>query len=194
MVRSAALAGVSIPSATISARAVPPWATATVSTVNSTVPIAHPCLHVDIALAARRRHRPFSALASGKQLGVQRLHLRQRRALPMTVADFAQPIVDGVFIAAADRRTPRTSSIVDRARPSGLATNCSDASSRRRAQTDRPEWPRLRGLLAAEIVERNILRALQPAFRIPLGFAVANVVDRRARASNLPAIPCSASC
>src|SRR5450631_2865640 len=35
------------------------------------------------------------------------------------------------------------------------------------------------GLPAAEIVERNVLRALQPAFRVPRGFAMADVVDSR---------------
>src|SRR5450755_1754382 len=35
------------------------------------------------------------------------------------------------------------------------------------------------GLPASEIVERNVLRALQPAFRVPRGFAMADVVDRR---------------
>ena len=32
-------------------------------------------------------------------------------------------------------------------------------------------------LPAAEIVERNVLRALQPAFRVPRRLAMANVVD-----------------
>src|SRR5438034_935919 len=43
------------------------------------------------------------------------------------------------------------------------------------------------GLLAAEIVERNVLRALQPAFRIPRRLAMADVVDhgRRHRAIRL---------
>ena len=69
--------------------------------------------------------------------------------------------------------------MVDRARPSGLATNGSDASSRLVAlEQVGQNAAGMRGLLAAEIVERNILRALQPAFRIPLGFAVANVIDR----------------
>jgi len=35
----------------------------------------------------------------------------------------------------------------------------------------------MRGLPAAEIVQRNVLRALQPAFRIPRRLAMADVVD-----------------
>src|SRR5260370_39231988 len=35
------------------------------------------------------------------------------------------------------------------------------------------------GLLASEIIERSILRALQPPFRVPRGLAVADVVDRQ---------------
>jgi hypothetical protein len=45
-----------------------------------------------------------------------------------------------------------------------------------------------RGLLAAEIVERNILRALETALRIPLSFTVANIVDGR-RGHRAAAIP-----
>jgi hypothetical protein len=32
-------------------------------------------------------------------------------------------------------------------------------------------------LLAAEIVQRNVLRALQPAFRVPRRLAMADVID-----------------
>jgi hypothetical protein len=35
----------------------------------------------------------------------------------------------------------------------------------------------LSGLFAAKIIERNIPQALQLAFRVPLGLAVANVID-----------------
>src|SRR5205807_1833998 len=34
-----------------------------------------------------------------------------------------------------------------------------------------------RGLLSAEIIERNIPRALQLALRVPFGFTMANIID-----------------
>ena len=70
--------------------------------------------------------------------------------------------------------------MVERARPSGLATNASDCFVAPVAREQIGEDAAgVGGLLAAEIVERNVLRALQPAVRIPFGFAVANVVDGR---------------
>ena len=97
----------------------------------------------------------------------------------MAVSDLAQPVVDRVLI----RRQFQTAAHQFHGR-AGADQGAGDEVERGLAAAVAREQigeddAGLGGLPAAEIVERNILRALQPAQRVPLGFAVANVVDRR---------------
>src|ERR1700730_6598122 len=163
-----------------------------------TVPVADPGLHRGIALAARRRHGPLVTLACRENIGVRRLHLRQRRAFPIAVSDLAQPIVDGgiagrQFYGARHHfhlRTAAAERACDECQRRPPAPIAGEQIGQNAAGGGR--------LLAAEIVERNVLRALQAALRVPLGFAMADVVDRRRGHGSLGlflgAIPCSASC
>ena len=72
--------------------------------------------------------------------------------------------------------------MVERARPSGLATNGSDCLvapvALEEIGEDMAGMGRLR---ATAIVQRNVLRSLQPAFGIPCRLAMANVIDCRRR-------------
>ena len=61
-----------------------------------TVPVAHPALDLDIAFAARRRHRPFLGLALGKQSGSASCISASVDALPCAIADLAQAGVDRI--------------------------------------------------------------------------------------------------
>ena len=62
------------------------------------VPVAHPKLHRGIGLAARRRQRPFFGQAAGIDIGIGGLHLRQRQAFPVAVADLAQAVVERIIV------------------------------------------------------------------------------------------------
>ena len=99
----------------------------------------------------------------------------------MTVPDLAQPIVDSVIIR---RQFQRLTHQLHR-QPGAAERTCDKRQRRLSAPVAREQIGEdaagADGLLAAEIVERSILRALQPAFRVPFGFAVANVVDCRRR-------------
>ena len=84
--------------------------------------------------------------------------------------------------------------MVDRARPSGLATigQVGPVAAVAREETGE-HVAGMRRLPAAEFVERNVQRALQPAFSVPRGLAVADVVDDGAGMAELAANPCASS-
>ena len=62
----------------------------------------------------------LSSRRAAKVAGSCALHLGQRQAFPLAIADLAQPVVERVIVRAAVPSAPRTSSMVVRARPSGL--------------------------------------------------------------------------
>ena len=97
--------GVSMPSATISARAVPPWATATVSRLQRVVPVAHP------RPAPRRSSRrpaadgPFVELAAGITARDARPRISASvKPFPVAEADLAQAIVERVVAGGSSAR------------------------------------------------------------------------------------------
>src|ERR1700733_9113236 len=153
------------------------------------VPVGHPGLHPYIGLAARWGHRPLFGLTPRKQIGVFRLQFCQRRSLPLAVTDLAQAIVDCV---ARKRKLQNTAHQVHGL--AGAAKRTGDEWKRRNALAVAPEqvsedMAGVNRLLAAECVERNVLYALEPPQRVPLGLAVANVVDdRHIPTPSLPAI------
>src|SRR6266581_9329274 len=62
------------------------------------VPVAHALLHGLVGLPALRGHPPFVGEPPGKEDGIGGLHLRKRRALPLAIADLAQPIVGRIVL------------------------------------------------------------------------------------------------
>src|SRR5712691_10477017 len=97
----------------------------------------------------------------------------------MTVTDLAQPVIDGVII----RRQPQGAAHQLHRQPCAREWTCDECQGLLAARLAREQIGEdgagVGRLLASQIVQRSILRALQPAFRVPLGFAMANVVDCR---------------
>ena len=144
------------------------------------VPVAHPRLHRGVALAARRRDGPFVGLAPGETVrgrapaspSASNLPIRRRRSRAAGRRSHSRAAAGSACRAPAPwSRAPA---------PSGLATNGSESLSRpSRANRPARTPPTCGRLPAAEIVQRDVLRALQPADRVPLGLAVADVVEGR---------------
>ena len=107
------------------------------------------------------------------------LHLRKRRAFPFPITDFAQAIVDGVCLQRKSQDAAHQFH-----RLTGAPERTGDKANRRRVRPSRAEqisedMAGMNRLLAAELIERNVLCALEPALRVPLGLAVTNVIDGR---------------
>ena len=179
MIRSAALAGVSIPSATIRARAVPPWATATVSDVTGrTNRASEP--------APRHRSRRPAATSSISRSGAW----RRARDPAFISAASSLPKRHSRSPEAGRRAHSRPAAIPAPAGPNPWSRARDRAGWRQRQRClvapvaleeigeDMAGMVRLR---ATEISQRNVQCSLQPAFRVPRGLAMAHVVDCRRR-------------
>src|ERR1700719_2172048 len=143
------------------------------------IPVRYPGLHLHVTLAARRRHGPLLDLAPREQIGVLRLHLSQRRAFPLAVGDFTQAIVDGV----GGKRELQGAAHQFHALPGATKRACNKRDRGRALPVAQKEFGEdaagVDRLPAAEVVERDVLHALEPALRIPLCLAVTDVIDSR---------------
>src|SRR3954451_21599823 len=127
------------------------------------VPVAHPLFEHSIGFAPWRTHRPFVEQAPCVKIGIGGLTLRQRSALPLAVCDLSQAMAELIisrrqFEFATDElhgRT-RTPQGTGDERKRGLV----EAVTR---QQTGENMSRLHRLLAAEIVQWNVLHTLQPA-------------------------------
>ena len=145
------------------------------------VPVAHPLLHFRVGFAAFRRHRPLRRQPLRIEHGVGGLHLGQRRTFPDAVADLAQAIVERVVF----RRKFQGAAHQFHRGPRPAKRTCDEGQRATVAAIARQQLGEditgMHSLPAAEIVQRNVLRALQPAFSVPRRLAMADVVDHGRR-------------
>ena len=112
------------------------------------------------------------------------------RALPVAEGDFGKPRIAGVSVGRKTERAAhelhglgraleRARGVVEAGRIAALAREqiAQDAAA-------------MNGLRAPARVERNVAAALQAALDVPIGFAVADVVD--GRRSHFPLVPAKA--
>jgi hypothetical protein len=141
------------------------------------VPGPDPQRDLPIVLAARRQELPLVGFPLGNDVGVPQHHLRVGQPLPFAEGYLGQPRLDPV---AGGRDAKRGS--YDR---HGLTCPRQRARHvvevRGRASFAREQiaqnLPAANGLHAARLIERDIEVALQPAGDVPVGQAVADVIE-----------------
>ena len=133
---------------------------------------------VGVAFAAQRRHVPAIEVARCKDRRVGVLHLLERKTLPGAIGDLAQAVIDGIIggikFQLAAQQFHGDAGAAKRARDIGqrrrIALLLLQQFAQQLAGGDR--------LLAAFVVEGNILGALKAPGSVPIGLAVADVIDR----------------
>ncbi len=145
--------------------------------VEGPAPRAHPRRDLGIGLAAGRPEAPFVAFALGDDILVAREHVLVGQAFPFAEGDLDQPLVDCVALGWQPQRRAHQvhglAGAAERARDVAQFRGRPAVAFEQVAQ----DLAAGDGLQAALGVERHVVPALQPVLGIPVGEAVADVVD-----------------
>jgi len=135
--------------------------------------------HVRVAFALRRSKAPLVAFARRVCVGVLPAQLLGRAAFPGSESDLDQTFVDAIGIGRDTERRAYDlhggTCATERARDEVEAARIRSVAREQFAQ-DLAAAARLRAALG---VERDIAPALQPALDVPVGLAVADVIEER---------------
>ncbi len=141
------------------------------------VPVAHARRHGFVALAAGRQEVPLVVLARLDTCRVARAHFRDGVALPGAEGNLGQfveePIAVRTETQAGARQLHGLTRAAERARDVVKAGRIDAVAREQIAQ----HLATMRCLCAAARVERDVLAALQARFDIPVGLAVAEIIE-----------------
>ena len=141
------------------------------------VPRPHADGELRVAFAARRQEAPLVGLAPADDVLVARQHVVVGQSLPLAEGDLGQPVVGAIRGGReAERRAHqfhRLSRAHQRARHI-VEVGGREAVALQQVAQDVAAADRLR---AAFLVERDIVAALQPLLHVPVGEAVADVIE-----------------
>src|ERR1039457_3354434 len=145
------------------------------------VPLSDARRHHLVALAARRHEMPFVVLALSDVLWVAHVQLRDGKALPFAEGDFREPrLAPETLRAKTERRARQFHGLAgarERARYIVEAGGIAIVTREQVAQ----DFTAMAALRAAARIERDVAAALQAAGNVPVGLAVADVIDGRPR-------------